>query len=249
VQTEESDLGYLAYPDPPSGREPDGRPGVVLIHDVWGLGEHFRDLARRLAGEGFAALALDLYRRDGQPQISDPGQWMRDLSDPQILADVEEATAWLARSPVTATAVGHHGVGVVGFCMGGMYSLMAACSSSTLGAAVPFYGLLSHSHGLLYSEQGLDSERKPSAPLELVSKLGCPLLAFFGDQDPYIPQSDVEELRVALQHSSQPAEVRVFEGAGHAFMNDTRPDAYHPESAQQAWAQTLEFLRVHLTGG
>ena len=82
MRGEEVELGYLAHP------EGGPHPGVVMIHDVWGLSEHTRDLARRLAGDGFAVLALDLYRRARPARIENPGAWMRALPDPEVLADV-----------------------------------------------------------------------------------------------------------------------------------------------------------------
>jgi carboxymethylenebutenolidase len=233
VPTQDVELGYFAHPD--SGP----CPGVVMVHDVWGLSEHTRDLARRLASEGFAVLALDLYRRQGVVKIENPGAWMRALSDPQVLADVQAGIDFLHASEVTRD----RGVGVVGFCMGGMYALLAACSCRGLDAAVPFYGLLSHEHGILHDPAGLDPGRKPRQPLEAAADLGCPLLAFFGEQDEFIPLADVERLRKTLEGVSQQSEIVVYPGAGHAFMNDTRPAAFRPEIAKQAWQRSVEFLR------
>ena len=83
------DLGYLALPDAQGEAQDDSSvPGVVLIHDVWGLTDPTRDLTRRLAGEGFAVLALDLYRRESEVRISDPASWMQEMSDPQALEDI-----------------------------------------------------------------------------------------------------------------------------------------------------------------
>ena len=125
MNTRNVELGYNACPQGAP------RPGVVMIHDVWGLADHTRDLARRLAGEGFAVLAIDLYRREPDVKIENPGVWMRGFSDPQALADVAAAAAWLG---------GHSGctgrVGVVGFCMGGMYALLSACGGAQLAAAM-----------------------------------------------------------------------------------------------------------------
>jgi carboxymethylenebutenolidase len=167
---------------------------------------------------------------------------MRALSDPEAVADVREAAAFLARHPAS------HGrpVGVIGFCMGGMVALLAACSAPELAAAVPFYGLLSHEHGLLHADEGLDPEKKPRQPLDAVADLLCPLLCFFGAEDEFVPMSDVERLKQRLAAAAVPAEVMVYPDAGHAFMNDTRPDAYRSEAARDAWARMTAFLRSHL---
>jgi len=198
-------------------------------------------MARRLAEQGFSVLAVDLYRRD-PVQISDPGSHMRNLSDPQVLEDVQAAVDILVARPET------HGrrAGVLGFCMGGMYALLAACSCRSVAAAVPFYGLLSHEHGILYDGAGLDPAKKPRAPLDYVPDLRCPLLACFGDQDEFIPLGDVRELEARLGSSMRDTEVIVYEGAGHAFLNDTRPDAFRPEAAADAWQRASRFLAANL---
>jgi carboxymethylenebutenolidase len=167
---------------------------------------------------------------------------MRALSDPQILGDVQAAVDFLGAQSVTEGRK----IGVTGFCMGGMYALMAGCSCTGLSASVPFYGLLSHQHGILHSDAGLDPARKPREPLEVVRELRCPVLCFFGDQDQFIPVSDIELLKERLAESSHPTEIVVYPGAGHAFMNDTRPDAYRPADAADAWQKMVKFFRKQL---
>jgi len=233
------ELGFWVGPDAGA------HPGVVLLHDVWGLSEHSRDLSRRLAREGYCVLALDLYRRDWPARIEDPGAWMRGLSDPQVLADVQAGIDFLAQRPETGGAR----IGVTGFCMGGMYALMAACACRGLAGAVAFYGLLSHAHGILHAEAGLDPTRKPRSPLAMASALRCPLLAFYGDGDQFVPMSDVRALETELARSGEPAEIVVYPGAGHAFMNDTRPEAFRPEIAKLAWERTCGFFAATLRAG
>lgn len=217
-------------------------PGVVMIHDVWGLSDHTRDLAQRLSAEGFAVLAVDLYHRLDAVEIGNPGAWMRSLSDPQALADVQASVDLLAAHPACAG----RRIGVTGFCMGGMYALLAACGCRGISACVPFYGLLSHEHGILHDEAGPDPARKPRAPLDAVGDLGCPLLCFFGEDDEFIPLADVRLLEERLRGGAQPAEVVVYPGCGHAFMNDRRPEAYRPETARRAWRRMVDFLGQRL---
>jgi carboxymethylenebutenolidase len=236
MKTSDVELGFLATPDTGTS------PAVVMIHDVWGLSAHTRDLATRFAGEGFAVLAIDLYRRAPPSVIDDPGAWMRALSDPEVLADLGAGARFLA-----ARAETNGRVGVVGFCMGGMYALMAGCADLGFAAAVPFYGLLSHAHGILHDPAGLDPTRKPREPLAMASGLRCPLLAFFGEDDAFIPQDDVRALERALAGAAAESEIIVVPGAGHAFMNDTRPDAYRPEAAATAWRRSVTFLRARLS--
>jgi len=164
MKMSECELGFLALPE--RGAATTGAPAVVLIHDVWGLSAHTRDYAVRLAREGFAVLAIDLYRRAPPAKIEDPGAWMRALPDPQVLADLGAGARFLAALPET-----HGRVGVLGFCMGGMYALMAGCADLGFSASVPFYGLLSHAHGLLHDPAGLDRARKPREPIAMAAEL------------------------------------------------------------------------------
>jgi carboxymethylenebutenolidase len=224
--------GYLARP---AGKGP--FPGLILIHDVRGLYEHYRDVARRFAKEGYATFAVDLYSREGAPELPDMAavfRWMRELPDRRVLADLDAAAAFLAdRSDVRAGAIG-----VTGFCMGGQYALMAACTIDRLAACVSWYGMLR------YAET---NETKPQSPLDLVSGLHCPYLGLFGADDAIIPRADVEELKSALERNAKTCEIEVYRGAGHAFFNDSRPDAYRPAVAAVAWERAIGFLGRHLS--
>lgn len=226
MRTEEDVLGFLA--EPAGGPH----PGVVMIPDVWGLSDLYRGLARRLAAEGFAVLAIDPYRRTGRGEFADPAgalAWIERLSDPLVLATVQEAI----------DALGDRRVGVTGFCMGGTYALLAACTARGLSACAPFYGMVRHA-------AGADPRLKPRAPLEALRDLRCPVLGFYGAEDALIPPADVAALRACLGASGQPAEIRVYPGAGHAFMNDARPETYRPEAAADAWRRLVPFLRERL---
>jgi len=235
MQTSELELGYLAHPDAGT------HPGVVVIHDVWGLYDHYRDLARRLAEAGYAALAVNLYRREREPKIADPGRWIRALDDRTVLADLQAAIDLLAAHP----AVGGARVGIMGCCMGGSYAILAAAGCRGLAAAAPFYGMLSDEHGLLAPPSGesIDRARKPRSPLAAATALRCPTLAFFGADDPYVPQDDVRAFEAKLGGEHR---VVVYPGAGHAFLNDTRPEMYRPEAARDAWARMLDWFGSHL---
>lgn len=231
MNTQEIEHGFLAHPD-------SAAPGVVMIPDVWGLADHTRDLARRLATDGFAVLALDIYRKTGKGEFADPAgamAWIRELSDPEILETIQEGIDVLAAHP----SVGGGRVGITGFCMGGQYTLLAACGCRGLSACAPFYGMVRY-------EDGLDPARKPRSPLAAVSDLTCPVLGFYGEEDPIIPVADVRELEERLAASSQPAEIRLYSGAGHAFMNTTRPEMHRPAADADAWSRLVPFLRSHL---
>ena len=223
MRTEEGPIGFLAQADVGPV------PGVVVIPDVWGLSDLYRGIARRLAADGFAALAIDPYRKTGKGEITDPRVWIRTLSDPVILETVQEAIDTLAGRKV----------GIVGFCMGGQYALLAASSCRGLAGCVSFYGMVRY-------ESGLDPTRKPRSPLDAIADLRCPLLGLYGEEDAFIPVADVDELRRRLAAAGKDADVRLYPGAGHAFMNDTRPAAYRPEAAADGWGRMLAFFRERL---
>lgn len=211
-------------------------PGVIIIHDVRGLTEHYRDIARRWASEGFFALAIDLYSREGAPELPDVEAaftWMRHLSDRRVLADIDSAVRFLGIRP----EVRARSIGIGGFCMGGQYALMAACTVPNLAACVSFYGMLR------YAEK---TDLKPEAPLDAAARLGCPFLGLFGEDDALIPRADIKELEGILRRAGKTFQTKIYRGAGHAFFNDTRADVYRPEAARDAWTRALDFLRTHL---
>ena len=220
---------HLAVPDAGT------RLGLVLIPDVRGLSDHYRDVAGRFARAGFVTLAIDLYSREGAPDLADMNavfRWMAALPDARILGDLAAAAAHLrGREECTGA------VGITGFCMGGQYALLAACSDPTLRACVSWYGMLRYAQ---------PTPHRPRAPLDVAERLVCPYLGLFGEEDTLIPLRDVDELRVKLAQAGKRFEVRTFPGCGHAFMNDTRPDAYRPAAAAESCRLAVDFLHAHL---
>ncbi len=226
--------GYGAWPT-----SAERAPGLVLIPDVRGLTDHYRDVARRFARERFFTLVVDLYSREGAPELPDMPSvfaWIASLPDPRVLGDIGAAVAYLA----TRREVRADRIGITGFCMGGQYALMAACTVPGLAACVSWYGMLR------YQEK---NARKPASPLDLAPGLGCPYLGLFGAEDGLIPDADVAELRTILARERKRFEVVSYPGAGHAFFNDTRPDAYRPDAAADGWRRALAFFRTHLGDG
>ena len=211
-------------------------PGLVIVPDVRGLAEHYRDVARRFAGEGFVALAVDLYSREGAPDLPDMSAvlgWIRALPDTRVLADLAAAVGYLGRRD----EVDAHAIGITGFCLGGQYALMAACVVPGIAACVSWYGMLR------YAET---DAVKPASPLDLAPELQCPYLGLFGEDDALIPLTDVLELKHILEQADKRFEIVTYPGAGHAFFNDTRPDTYRAEAARAAWPRALTFLRRQL---
>ena len=223
--------GFLVLPDGPAPH-----PGLILVPDVRGVYDHYRDVAHRFAREGFATLAVDLYAREGTPDLPDLDamfRWMAALPDRRVLADLQAARDHLA----TRTDIRSDAIGITGFCMGGQYTLMAACALEGIAAAVSWYGMLSYA---------ATNDVKPEHPIDMVSRLGCPYLAFFGEDDAIISNIDVEALRARTAHARHPVEIVTYPDAGHAFFNDSRPEMYREAAAHDAWPRAVAFLRRHL---
>ena len=213
--------GYLARPN---GDGP--FPPVVVIQEWWGLNDHIKDVANRLAAEGYIALAPDLYRGAVATEPDDARKLAMELDRPQAIKDIQGAVNYLvAREDVVPKQAG-----VIGFCMGGGLAAMMSYQGESVGAAVVFYGNV---RDLLED----DVTRKVSAPL----------LGLFGSEDKSIPVDVVEAVDAKLKQHTKISEFHVYSGAPHAFFNDTRPHIYHEEAAKDAWQQTLDWLREYLS--
>lgn len=225
--------GHLAAPEAANRA-----PAIVLVPDVHGLSDLYREFAGRFATGGFATLAVDLYSREGAPKLASPAEamaWIARLPDRRVLADLQAAVDHLDSSGRSGRRIG-----ITGFCMGGQYALLAACSLRNLSACVSFYGMLR------YAER---SETKPRSPLDAAVELSCPYLGIFGEDDALIPAADVSELGTRLEAAGKSFEIRGYAGCGHAFLNHTRPDAYRAQPAADAFARAVKFFRKRLLPG
>jgi len=219
---------------PPEG-EP--APAVIVLQEAFGVDDHLRSVCRRLAREGYLAIAPELYHREGPGVTLGYGDFalvrphLARLDNAGIEADLKATLAALASDP----AVDGTRVAALGFCVGGFAALLAACRTD-VAAAVSFYG------------GGIVRERPGMRLAPLLAETGdirCPLLAFFGDADASIPASDVAALGEALRARGKSFEIVSFPGAGHGFFNDAR-DTYRASAAADAWQRTLAFLAENL---
>jgi carboxymethylenebutenolidase len=227
--------GYLAQPSQ-SGRY----PGIVVIHEAFGLVEHIRDIARRFANIGYNALAPNLYTRAGGPSNPDDIATVMPVMfakpDAEAVRDLEASAAHLRGLP---GATGK--IGAIGFCSGGRQTLLFACSSNKVDAAVDCWG------GFI-DRATPDAETTPARPtpiLNLVDRLHCPLSAVFGeeDQNPTVALSD--ELRNRAQRAGKDVTIKVYKNAGHAFLADYRP-SYREGPATELWRDAVAFFDKHL---
>ena len=208
---------YMAKP-----REGNSLPGVVVIHENKGLTPHIEDVTRRLAREGFVAIAPDLLsRRGGTSQFSNPADAttaLRDIRGQELVEDLMAVVSLLASDE----AVQPERIGVVGFCFGGGMAWRLITQDPRIKAAVPFYGV--------------------NPNLKYVSKIEASVLAIYGELDDRI-NAGIDEITDAMELNKKTFEKVIYPGAQHGFHNDTNPDRYHPEAARQAWQRTLEWLR------
>ncbi|MGH7377350.1 MAG: dienelactone hydrolase family protein [Candidatus Methylomirabilales bacterium] len=210
-------------------------PVVIVIHEIFGLHEHQRDVARRFAREGYVALAPDLFAREGVAQMSDFGkvrEVVGKISDRQVLQDLAAVTAF-ARQQSYARA---DRVGATGYCWGGRITWLFAATDKNLKAAVAWYGRI-------LSPQKDDLH--PKDPLDLAGEMACPVLGLYGEADTGIPVADVRKMEAALKEAGKPAEFVLYPGAPHAFFADYRP-SYRPEPAKDAWQRALAWFGRYL---
>jgi carboxymethylenebutenolidase len=212
--------GYLARPKG-GGR----RPAVVVIHENRGLNPHIRDVARRLAVEGFLALAPDaLSPLGGTPADEDKArELIGTLDRVQTVARLAAAVPYLASHPES-----NGKVGAVGFCWGGGMVNRLAAAGTALSAAVAYYG--------------------QTLPAEEVPRVSTPLLLHYAGRDERI-NAGIPAFEAALKEHEKPYQLFVYEGAQHAFNNDTNAARYDKSAAELAWGRTVEFLRKRLGAG
>jgi carboxymethylenebutenolidase len=241
--------GYLSEPasaEPASG-EPARAPrgALIVIHEIWGLVDHIKQVADRFAAKGYLVLAPDLLsevgidahlgaelqaimqnpdpekRNAGQPLLREK---MAPLQAPEFAAfavgALTKSVDYLARQP------GVDGrIAVTGFCFGGTYAFALAAADPRVRAAVPFYGT-------------------PPA-LDQVGAIKAPVLALYGATDERLMNS-LPEVTTAMADAGVDFTAKVYEGAGHAFFNDTNPYSYNAEAASDAWGRVLDFLERSL---
>jgi carboxymethylenebutenolidase len=224
--------GFLAQP------KGDAKRGsIIVVQEIFGLNEHIRDLAARFAQAGFNALAPDFFTREGGPPALEGGnfqplmEFVGKIPDRQMMADVKGAAEYLRGLPTS-----NKKVGIVGFCWGGRVVMLSSAEVPELDAAVAYYGRVSSAK----------TANQPAHPLDLVDKMRVPLMGHFGAEDRGIPVADVEKLRDQLKERARKVEIYIYDKAGHAFNNDTRP-SYQAEAAKLAWQRTLDWFKKHLS--
>jgi carboxymethylenebutenolidase len=214
--------GYLALPSSGTG------PGVMVVQEWWGLVPQIKKVCDRLADDGFVALAPDLYHGDiaEHTEMDKADRLMSTMPMDRVARDMGAAVDFLRRH----SAVQGDKVGVVGFCMGGMLTLLvAAQQGDKIGAAAPYYG----------------APLGDSAPDW--SGLTAPVRGHFADRDDFFPPEAVRELELQLRVMGKDVEFEIHPGCGHAFANEENPLGTHdPDLATMCWSATVAFLHERL---
>ncbi|MEW6721908.1 MAG: dienelactone hydrolase family protein [Candidatus Micrarchaeota archaeon] len=207
--------GYLAKP----AAEGDF-PGVVMIHEWWGLNDNIRDMARALASQGYVVLAVDLYEGEYATTQDQARALVSSLNQTRATENLRAAASYLRNSE------GAPKVASLGWCFGGGQSMQMALSGERMDATVIYYGNVNVSESQL-------------------SPVKWPVLGVFGAEDTAIPVSTARDLEIKLDRLGVENEVYIYPGVGHAFANPSGMN-YAPEETKDAWAKTVSFLERHL---
>lgn len=213
--------GYLAQPESAIGN-PEALPAIITIHEWWGLNDNIKAVTRRLAGEGYTVLAVDLYGGEVASEPQQARELTRSVTDaPGPAQDNIAQAAQFLTNEYSAPKLGS-----IGWCFGGNWSLRSGLLLNDLDATAIYYGQLI-----------LDANA--------LNRLNAPLIGFFGEADTSIPVEDVESFKTILSDLGKTADVNLYPGVGHAFANPSGQN-YNPEAAEAAWTKTTDFFATYL---
>jgi carboxymethylenebutenolidase len=210
--------GYLVTPTT-SGKH----PAIIAIHEWWGLNDWVKEQANKFAELGYVTLAVDLYRGKSTTDPMAAHELMRGLPQDRGIRDLKAAYSYLSSRPDVEPAK----IGVVGWCMGGGYSILLAQNEPKLAACAVNYGAL------------------PTEPQD-IAKIHAPVLGNFGADDIGIPPKAVHAFADAMKTDGKTVDVKIYDGAGHAFENPNNKTGYRPEAAKEAWNRMVAFFKANL---
>lgn len=233
IRIRTSDGHIPAYRARPERRG--GAPVVLIVHEIFGVHEHIKDICRRFAKLGYLAIAPELYARQGDvSNLTDTDQILAkvvsQVSDEQVLADLDATVAWAQES-----GEGHvERLGITGFCWGGRIVWLYAAHNVALKAGVAWYGRL----------VGKPSARQPHHPIDVAASLRAPVLGLYGEEDRGIPLDTIERMQQALQAAGSTSRIVTYPNTPHAFYADYRA-SYRKEQAEDGWRRLQNWFREH----
>jgi carboxymethylenebutenolidase len=210
--------GYLALPSG-GGKH----PAIIVIHEWWGLNDWVKDQTKQFAADGYVALAVDLYRGKVGTTPDEAHILMRGLPDDRGLRDLEAAFAYLASRPDVEV----NKIGAIGWCMGGGWSIKLAEVQPKLAAFVVNYGPL-------------------PTDAAIIAKIKAPMLGNFGADDKGIPPESVRAFEAAMKAAGKNPDIKIYEGAGHAFQNPNNKDGYRKQATEDADKRITSFFHKEL---
>jgi carboxymethylenebutenolidase len=213
-------------------------PVVLVVQEIFGVHEHIKDLCRRLAKQGYLAVAPELYARQGdvskQTDIQKIiAEVVNKVPDAQVMSDLDAAAAWAKKSGHGDTSK----LAITGFCWGGRIVWLYAAHNKDLKAGAAWYGRL----------VGKADELHPKHPIDLAANLKAPVLGLYGGADMGIPLDTVEKMEKALKDAKQPSKIVVYPDTPHGFNADYRP-SYRKEAAEDAWKRMLAWFKENGVG-
>lgn len=218
-----------AYRAMPTGGK--NLPTVLVVQEIFGVHEHIKDVCRRLAKEGYIAIAPELYARQGDvsklKEIKDIFAIVSKVPDAQVMSDLDATFDWAAKNGGNAAKVA-----VTGFCWGGRITWMYAAHNPQLKAGVAWYGGLTRPVTVL----------SPTNPLDIAPTLKVPVLGLYGDADTGIPVDTVDKMRDALKKAGSASEIVLYDDTPHGFYADYRP-SYRPGEANDGWKRLITWFR------
>jgi carboxymethylenebutenolidase len=208
-------------------------PTILVVHEIWSVHEHIKDVCRRFAKEGYLAVAPDLYARQGDVSKYKENKEIlanvvSKVADAQVMSDLDATAAWAAKNNGNAEKLG-----ITGFCWGGRITWMYTAHNPRVKAAVAWYGPLVRSY-----------HEGDKAPIDLVEKVNAPVLGLYGGADAGIPNDTVERMNAALKKAGKKSMIHLYPDTPHAFHADYRP-SYRKEAAADGWKRALEWFRKH----
>ena len=207
-------------------------PTILVVHEIFGVHEHIKDLCRRLAKAGYFAVAPYLYAREGdvagKPDIKDVLAVVHEVPEPQVASDLDATVAWAKSTGSADTSR----LGITGFCWGGRQVWLYAAHNPNLKAGVAWYGPL----------QIPNSDNTPVNPTDVAAQMSAPVLGLYGGADQNITAANVEAMRAAIKAAGKSSEIIVYPDTPHGFNADYRP-SYRPNEAKDGWTRMLAWFK------
>ena len=212
-------------------------PVVLVVQEIFGVHEHIKDICRRLAKQGYLAVAPELYARQGDvSKLTDFQEIITKVvskvPDKQVMSDLDSTVAWAKKNKGETSKLA-----VTGFCWGGRIVWLYAAHNPDLKAGVAWYGRI----------VGMEDELHPKHPIDVADQLKAPVLGLYGGADQGIPNETVEKMQAALKEAGGKSQIKLYPDTPHGFHADYRP-SYRKEQAEDGWKRMLEWFKEHGVG-